>query len=96
MSIQSLFCLKVVPEVIDPVVGSFQFGCIHREIRLWKDLSRLPLFIRSLILNQFVITPTALPPGADVALDNSELYIVSSYILLFVLWDKDHNLSGLD
>ena len=31
--IKSLFFLKVVPEVIDPVMGSFQIGCIKRQIR---------------------------------------------------------------
>jgi Na+/citrate or Na+/malate symporter len=31
--IKSLFLLKVVPEVIDPVVGSFQLGCIKGQIR---------------------------------------------------------------
>jgi hypothetical protein len=31
--IKSLFLLKVVPEVIDPVMGSFQRGCIKRQIR---------------------------------------------------------------
>jgi hypothetical protein len=31
--IKALFLLKVVPEVIDPVMGSFQLGCIKRQIR---------------------------------------------------------------
>ena len=31
--IKSLFLLKVVPEVIDPVMRSFQRGCIKRQIR---------------------------------------------------------------
>jgi hypothetical protein len=31
--IKSLFLRKVVPEVIDPVMGSFQGGCIQRQIR---------------------------------------------------------------
>lgn len=31
--IKSLFLLKVVPEVVDPVIGSFQRGCIERQIR---------------------------------------------------------------
>ena len=31
--IKSLFLLKVVPKVIDPVMGSFQLGCIERQIR---------------------------------------------------------------
>jgi hypothetical protein len=31
--IKSLFLLKVVPEVIDPVMGPFQLGCIKRQIR---------------------------------------------------------------
>jgi len=31
--IKSLLLLKVVPEVIDPVVGSFQLGCIEGQIR---------------------------------------------------------------
>jgi hypothetical protein len=33
LPIESLFLLKVVPEVIDPVVGSFQLGCIKGQIR---------------------------------------------------------------
>src|SRR5271167_4380558 len=32
-TIKSLFFLKVVPEVIDPVMGSFQLGCIKCQIR---------------------------------------------------------------
>ena len=29
----ALFLLKVVAEAIDPVMGSFQLGCIKRQIR---------------------------------------------------------------
>ena len=31
--IKSLFLLKVVPKVIDPVMGPFQLGCIKGQIR---------------------------------------------------------------
>src|ERR1700745_1167999 len=31
--VKSLFLLKVVPKVIDPAMGSFQFACIQRQIR---------------------------------------------------------------
>jgi len=33
LPIKALFVLKMVPEVIDPVMGSFQLGCIKRQIR---------------------------------------------------------------
>src|SRR6266550_3733583 len=33
LPIKALFLLKVVPEVIDPVMGSFELGCIKRQIR---------------------------------------------------------------
>jgi hypothetical protein len=33
LPMNALFLLKVVPEVIDPVMGSFQLGCIKRQIR---------------------------------------------------------------
>ena len=32
LPIRALFLLKVVPEVIDLVMGSFQLGCIKRQI----------------------------------------------------------------
>jgi hypothetical protein len=31
--IKSLFLINVVPEVIDPVMGPFQLGCIKRQFR---------------------------------------------------------------
>jgi hypothetical protein len=31
--IKLLFLLKVVPEIIDPVVGPFQVGCIQHQVR---------------------------------------------------------------
>src|ERR1700739_1400807 len=31
--IKALFLLKVVPEVIDPVMASFQLGCIKGQVR---------------------------------------------------------------
>jgi len=31
--IKSLFLLKMIPEIIDPVVRSFQLGCIKGQIR---------------------------------------------------------------
>ena len=33
LRIKSLFILKVIPEVINPVVGSFQLGRINGQIR---------------------------------------------------------------